>query len=82
MNAIILKGAAYRLHKVAPEPKQLATPDPAYYEAAVTQCGQIISDGHTWVLLSEVLQLRGHKKSISKTVYRSAQVFIWRWLLS
>jgi hypothetical protein len=27
MNAIILKGAALRFHKVAPEPKQLPTPD-------------------------------------------------------
>jgi hypothetical protein len=26
MNAIILKGAALRFHKVAPEPKQLPTP--------------------------------------------------------
>jgi hypothetical protein len=26
MNAIILKGAALRFHKLAPEPKQLPTP--------------------------------------------------------
>jgi hypothetical protein len=49
MNAIILKGAALRFHKVAPEPKQLPTPAIMYsnycsYRICSTSSVSLLSD--------------------------------------